>query len=300
MRPRAKLSPRGRLGVAAIGLLLGILALAHDAACAAIPATAHWDGSQRGLADSMNRLKAQKLAAERAAGAAQRELAAGLERQVEERTLALATANQRLNELSITDELTGVYNRRHFNACSRDALQRHSRSGRPLALCMIDIDHFKAYNDRYGHLAGDRALRDVAQALRGRLRRADDRLFRLGGEEFGVLLAVDDLDAAGAFAECLRLAVSELARPHAGCPAGVLTASFGLACLGAEAVRRATPESMYAAADQLLYRAEAAGRNRTIAASVDGAAQLPARAMILSTSSPTLAAASPCTSSDGQ
>ncbi|TAK77750.1 MAG: diguanylate cyclase [Aquabacterium sp.] len=220
-----------------------------------------------GLADQMNELRAARLRAEREALAAQRALTHELEGLVAQRTRALEDANRRLAEISITDELTGVFNRRQFNAALQAEAARHQRSRTPLALCLFDIDHFKLYNDRYGHPAGDAVLREVAQAVRGRLRRSGDELFRIGGEEFALLLSVDE-GAAGVarFVDELRTAIAGLAIEHAGSALGRVSASFGLVVLAAGAAEAAggasTPEGIYALADQQLYAAKHAGRNR--------------------------------------
>jgi len=213
-----------------------------------------------GLADSMNTLKADKLRAERAAREAQQALNVRLEQQVNERTQALELANRRLHELAITDELTGAFNRRHFNAFCEDALSQHGRRD-ALAFCMFDLDYFKLFNDRYGHQAGDSALRRVAEVVQSQLRRSHDVLFRLGGEEFGVLFTAASPETAKQFVEGLRQAVVSTAIPHSGNPAGVMTASFGVGWWGAGVVYRMTPDQMYAEADAMLYDAKEAGRN---------------------------------------
>jgi diguanylate cyclase len=231
-----------------------------------------------GLADALNQLRDQKLLAERQALTAQHQLAIGLEHQVLQRTAELEAANQRLAELSITDALTGAYNRRHFDTRCRDLLHTRGRGpapgapagdlDAPLALCMLDIDHFKAYNDRYGHQAGDRALSAVAACLRERLRRDGDQLFRLGGEEFGVLFTATHAEQALEFSEGLRLAVRALALPHAGSVQGLVTASFGLVFCEAAALRRMSAEALYSQADAMLYLAKQAGRDRVVSAPV--------------------------------
>ncbi|MEY4561640.1 MAG: hypothetical protein RLZZ618_917 [Pseudomonadota bacterium] len=214
-----------------------------------------------GLADSLNTLKAEKLAAERRERETQLALNTELEQQVCARTQALELANRRLGELAITDALTGAYNRRHFNDFCASFVAGQHRS-EALAFCMLDLDHFKAYNDRYGHQAGDEVLRAVAQAVQRELKRSDDVLFRLGGEEFGVLFAATTAAAAVEFVERLRQAVHSLQFPHAGNEPGVVTASFGVAWWGDEAIRGLTPERMYVQADRLLYAAKEAGRDR--------------------------------------
>lgn len=220
------------------------------------------------LAEAMNRLKAQKLIAERSARAVQAQLAAGLEQQVRERTLALEAANERLREMSITDALTGAFNRRHFDQRCRDLLGDRRRVPASLALCMIDLDFFKAYNDHHGHQAGDRALGAVVGAVRGLLRREGDQLFRLGGEEFGVLFLATSEAQAASFAEELRLAVRALALPHGASSGSIVTASFGVAFWSDAAMEGLTPDAMYAHADRLLYAAKSAGRDRVVAAAM--------------------------------
>jgi diguanylate cyclase len=218
-----------------------------------------------GLADAMNTLKAQKLAAERRERQAQQDLNAQLEGQVQARTRDLERANQRLQLLAVTDELTGAFNRRHFNDVCARLLANRSR-GDPLALCMFDLDYFKRYNDRYGHQAGDQALRAAAKAVQEHLRRGDDALFRLGGEEFAVLYTAATAGKSIALAEQLRAAIAALQLPHADHPLGVMTASFGVACLHAGEADDVTPEKLYAMADAALYAAKAQGRNCVVAA----------------------------------
>ena len=216
-----------------------------------------------GLADTMNTLKAQKLGAERRARETQQALNVKLEQQVMERTRALEQANERLLTLAVTDELTGAFNRRHFNSFCADAMANRRRI-EPLALCMFDIDYFKCFNDRYGHQEGDTALCAVASAVQAELRRSGDALFRLGGEEFGVLFSAGTEAKASAFAERLRRVVRDQAIPHEASPAGVMTASFGVGWWAGDALAEATPEFMYAVVDRALYAAKAAGRDRVV------------------------------------
>jgi diguanylate cyclase (GGDEF)-like protein len=180
----------------------------------------------------------------------------GQRRQAE---LALRKANLELQRLAVLDELTQVANRRRFETYLH---QRWSQAnGRPLSLLLCDIDYFKQYNDTYGHPAGDRCLRMVAQALSGAVRHADDLLARYGGEEFGVVLP--DTDAAGArhVAESLRGVVRRLSLVHACSAAGAyVTLSIGGAC--ATPGPHASPAALVAAADAALYRSKRAGRDR--------------------------------------
>lgn len=214
-----------------------------------------------GLADQMNTLKADKLRAEQQARAAQLALNTQLSIEVKQRTEELELANRRLGELAITDELTGAFNRRHFNQIFEAEFAAHRRQKTPFAFCMIDIDQFKPYNDLCGHQAGDDVLRQISQCLQEQLRRSKDCLFRLGGEEFAILLCLDQPpEKSLPYMEKLRQSIERLALPHPGNSAGVVTASFGLLTLdGASQLERS--EDAYARADALLYQAKAAGRN---------------------------------------
>jgi diguanylate cyclase (GGDEF)-like protein len=214
-----------------------------------------------GLADSLNTLRIEKLAAERRERQAQQALAGRLEAQVKERTHALDVANRRLQELAITDELTGAFNRRHFNDFCAQLLERQQRQ-EPLAFCMFDLDHFKAFNDVLGHHAGDQALRAVTGAVRAELRRSGDLLFRLGGEEFGLLFTANSPESAQQFVERLRQSIRELRIDHPGNPKAIVTASFGVAWWGVPSGSGLTRDELYAQADMLLYAAKAAGRDR--------------------------------------
>lgn len=221
-----------------------------------------------GLADQMNTLKAEKLRAEQQALSAQSALNSELENLVQRRTRALESANQRLAEMAITDELTGAFNRRHFNSAFPAEMARHLRNRHPLAFCMLDIDQFKLYNDRYGHLAGDNVLQKVASVIDKHLQRAGDQFFRLGGEEFGMLLNVNEpVERALAFIERVRADIEAMGIPHELSSHQVITASFGLVWVTPESpLVRA--EDVYAEADSLLYQAKHEGRNRVVVKSV--------------------------------
>lgn len=169
---------------------------------------------------------------------------------------------ERLRELSATDGLTGIANRRSFDEGLVREWERALRHGGPLSLVMADIDFFKRYNDHYGHVAGDVCLQQVARALREGVRQGGDLVARYGGEEFVVVLAGADAEAARAVAEHLRRRVEDLALEHAGRPpdGGVVTISLGVATLypapGLE------PGMLVEEADKRLYEAKGAGRNR--------------------------------------
>ena len=162
--------------------------------------------------------------------------------------------------LASQDELTGAANRRHFNDLLRQEWSRGLREGTPLALLMADIDHFKAYNDTYGHPLGDLCLHQVADALRSSLRRPGDVLARYGGEEFAVLLPNTPADGALAVAETMVERVAELAMPHAAGSGGIVTVSIGVAAVTPTAT--VGPGSLLQAADRALYEAKRKGRNQ--------------------------------------
>lgn len=173
---------------------------------------------------------------------------------------ALADANRKLVELSVTDELTGLFNRRRFNEQLSTEWGRAKRNGQPLAVFMIDIDYFKKYNDLYGHQAGDECLVDVARVLRDNLRRSGDVAARYGGEEFVVISPNTSIDQANDLSERLRLAVERLDLPHRDSPYGKVTVSVGASSLTPFGAIRA--EYLVNLADTALYCAKENGRNR--------------------------------------
>ncbi len=188
---------------------------------------------------------------------------ATLEQRVAERTGALEAANRQLQQQSRTDELTGLANRRRFARELAREWQRASRRGHPLSLVMCDIDWFKSFNDDYGHPAGDRALVDVAAALKGRARRSGDLVARIGGEEFVFLLPDVDLEAARALSERAREDIEKLDVEHGGSPFGHVTVSFGVTSVVPDATQPGSDSTqLIAAADRALYRAKRLGRNR--------------------------------------
>ncbi len=180
---------------------------------------------------------------------------------------ALQRANAELRDayatvesLSRNDSLTGIANRRRFDGWFAQAFEEARRARAPLALVLIDIDHFKAYNDGYGHLAGDECLRAVAAAMNGELGDSDARLARYGGEEFAIILAATPLEQALAIAERMRVAVQARALEHRHAPIGAVTISAGVAAMVPDAEAR--PDELFAIADRGLYEAKRAGRNR--------------------------------------
>jgi len=185
-----------------------------------------------------------------------------LEQRVAERTAQLEDANRALATLSITDGLTGLANRRHFDEVLRTECARATRTGQPLAVIMLDVDHFKKFNDRYGHQAGDACLVRVAQALAGGTRRASDLAARYGGEEFSVILPNTGAVDAHRIGEALRAAVEASGIGHAASPAGQVTISVGIAVRPAAGAGE--PDALMRLADGALYRAKDGGRNRVV------------------------------------
>jgi diguanylate cyclase (GGDEF)-like protein/PAS domain S-box-containing protein len=177
---------------------------------------------------------------------------------------ALEAALAELAEQAATDELTGLANRRRFDAVLDQAWRRTLRAGEPLSVLMIDADQFKAFNDRYGHIAGDDCLRRLARAIAGQLHRPHDLVARYGGEEFAAILPATAEPAAARLAERIRAAVEALELPHEGSAGGIVTISVGVA--GARAGDIGGGAALVDAADRALYAAKRGGRNRTIRA----------------------------------
>ena len=186
-----------------------------------------------------------------------------------ERGDTLQRERSELQTIAWTDALTGVANRYFLDEALDRVWRRDLRASRPLAVLMIDIDHFKLLNDRYGHPTGDACLRKVARVLQDALVRPGDVLARYGGEEFIAL--IQDADAAGGqvVGERLRAAVEGLRIEHAGSPFGVVTVSVGVA--SATPVGDAAAASLVQAADSALYEAKCAGRNQVRGLPVVGA-----------------------------
>ena len=176
--------------------------------------------------------------------------------------LELKQNRDELVRLARLDGLTGLYNRRTFDDVLEREWRRLARTGEPLSVIMIDVDHFKTYNDSYGHGAGDACLQRVADAARSSLQRPADVLARYGGEEFVALLPETKLEGALAVADAIRTAVAALDIPHASSTtAGQVTLSLGTACTVPQPDGDAA--KLLAIADQQLYAAKAEGRNRS-------------------------------------
>lgn len=229
------------------------------------------------MSDRINLLKQQTLAAkekiveqEQLLRTAQEKANRELEARVEQRTRELAQVaedlarvNQQLDRMNQLDELTQVYNRRAFNQRSVQLLAQCKRDQRPFAVLLVDADHFKQVNDRYGHLAGDECLRQLAAVIRSRVTRPQDFVARLGGEEFAVVLFDTPEQGAAQVAERIRSEVQQI-QLHWEDGIIPLTVSIGL-CSRVPA-RDDKVEDFTHSADLALYRAKAEGRNRVVVA----------------------------------
>jgi diguanylate cyclase (GGDEF)-like protein len=180
--------------------------------------------------------------------------------ELERANVQLERANRILQSLSYLDSLTGLANRRHLDEVLEQEWRRAWRERTPLSLVLADIDHFKRYNDTYGHQGGDACLRRVGGVLNEALKRGGDLAARYGGEEFAIVLPSTDSDGAAAFAERVRAQVEGLGIAHERSAAGVVTISVGAATAVPD--DSASPEVLVAAADRALYRSKSAGRNR--------------------------------------
>jgi diguanylate cyclase (GGDEF)-like protein len=165
-----------------------------------------------------------------------------------------------LRELASIDGLTGIHNRRAFDERITVECRRHRRTPAPIGIAMIDVDHFKIFNDVYGHVAGDDCLRQIAQAIDATARRPGELAARYGGEEFVVLLPNTDVEAVVRYAENLLARVRELKIPHVGNEGGIVTVSIGVT--SGEPVADGCNVALVTLADDALYQAKLSGRNR--------------------------------------
>jgi len=219
------------------------------------------------LADRMNTQRKSFVKAQAKALELQKQANERLEASVAERTYELQEAmeeledaNQRLQALSMQDGLTGIRNRRYFDEKLEREWQRALRNKESLAMLLIDIDFFKAFNDKHGHLAGDECLKSVAQLIESTLTRPSDSVARYGGEEFAVILPETDVDGAVHVAENIRQAVEQQGIALEG-ETLYVTVSIGAS---AQIPRPdQAQQELIAIADQSLYLAKSAGRNCT-------------------------------------
>ncbi|MBX9776651.1 MAG: diguanylate cyclase [Xanthobacteraceae bacterium] len=179
-----------------------------------------------------------------------------------DREQELRAANRHLQELASSDALSGLANRRSFDARLAADWQRAGKLNRPVALLMIDVDYFKLFNDRYGHVEGDVCLRRIGKLLRETATGEDDLPARYGGEEFALLMPGVDVDAALNTGERLRGAVEAMCIAHASSPQGQVTISIGVASLIPGVAEDA--EHLVEAADTALYAAKRRGRNTVV------------------------------------
>lgn len=175
-------------------------------------------------------------------------------------TKKLKIANKKLENVSYTDSLTGLHNRRYFNLVYDREIKRAKRNNSGITFMMIDIDFFKQYNDTYGHIEGDFALKSVAKVFKDLLKRPSDFVFRLGGEEFGVLLSEVDEENSAIIARNICDGVKEREIKHESSRINeFLTVSIGVACCVAD--EALDDEVLISKADEMLYRAKESGRD---------------------------------------
>jgi len=188
--------------------------------------------------------------------------------------ISLSLANLKLREMlrgqSIRDALTGLFNRRYFEESLNRELSRAGRLHRPVALVMIDVDHFKQFNDTFGHQAGDMLLREVASVFKTRIR-AGDLACRYGGEEFALIVADSDSQGARVCTESVRHSIGALDLHHHGQFLGTVTISAGIASFP---IHGSNPEDLISSADQALYKAKKAGRDCVVVCETPATVQL--------------------------
>jgi len=183
-----------------------------------------------------------------------------LEQRVAERTAELEEANVLLDQQARVDGLTQLANRRQFDERLQENWSDHQRRGKPLSLILIDVDHFKGFNDHYGHVIGDEALKAVAKALKAASKRPSDLIARYGGDEMVVLLPNTDYEGARQLAEQMRSDVMNLSIPHLQSDLDRLSISLGVATQIPSSDHK--PSELLESADRALYRAKADGRDR--------------------------------------
>jgi diguanylate cyclase (GGDEF)-like protein len=180
---------------------------------------------------------------------------------IQEKTRELEIANEKLAALSLTDPLTGIANRRCLDNYLTDEVSKLARHHRYIALILLDIDHFKRYNDSMGHLAGDEALRRVAVVLQKCANRKSDLVARYGGEEFAIVLPECTLEEAKIMANRVVARIVQASIPHPDSPTAMhMTVSAGVVLAPAASID--SPDELIKEADQALYKSKADGRNR--------------------------------------
>lgn len=189
-------------------------------------------------------------------------------------TKKLKKANKKLENVSYTDSLTDLHNRRYFNMVYEKELKRAKRNNSYITFMMVDIDYFKQFNDTYGHVEGDYALKSVAKVLKDTLRRPSDFVFRLGGEEFGVLLSETDESSSARLAREICDAVRARELKHESSKVNeFVTISIGVVCCVAD--EALDDEMLISRADEMLYEAKDTGRDRYIITTDVSSANIP-------------------------
>lgn len=223
------------------------------------------------LADRYNLIRQEKEAAQQEAFVVQQDLMEHLqsherilEARVAARTDELSVLNRKLEQLSTTDALTDIANRRQFDLVFDKEWHLGISAGLPLALTLLDIDWFKKYNDHYGHQAGDEVLRQVATLFCSNINRSRDLVARYGGEEFVFIAPATDADSALKMARNICESLQSLGLPHAPSAFGVVTISVGVAVMVPQP--HDSPSTLLKAADEALYRAKKCGRNQAVLA----------------------------------
>ncbi len=168
-----------------------------------------------------------------------------------------------IEEISITDGLCGIYNRRHFDDQFPKIVNALKRKKELVCFSIMDVDYFKQYNDIYGHQMGDEVLKSIAKTLKSTFKRGDDYCFRLGGEEFGVIFKIEDKERAFEFVNTIRINIENLKIDHRKNDASnYVTASFGVTCKNATDIKNV--DEIYKDTDNLLYKAKKSGRNKVM------------------------------------
>lgn len=176
----------------------------------------------------------------------------------------LRNLNEKIYRLSVTDALTDLSNRRHFDLTLENERTRHARSGMPLSLILLDVDRFKQFNDTHGHVQGDLALQHVAGALRQTASFQTETIARYGGEEFAIILPETKADIATRWAETCRVTIEKMNVPHLDSTVDLhVTASFGVVTF--ENCRNISSLEVLRSVDSALYEAKRLGRNRVVA-----------------------------------
>ncbi|CAN1210253.1 Diguanylate cyclase (GGDEF) domain-containing protein [Tumidithrix helvetica PCC 7403] len=182
-------------------------------------------------------------------------------KEAEQAAIELEVANKKLYELATMDGLTTIANRRRFDEYWQQQWQMLAQQQQPLSLILADVDHFKLYNDCYGHILGDECLQQVAHSIRLLLKRPTDLVARYGGEEFAVILPYTSIEGASRVAEAIAAQIYDLALPHAKSPiSDRITLSLGISCIVPQYTT--SLQDPISSADKALYQAKQSGRNR--------------------------------------